>query len=110
MHPMLNIAIRAARAAGDLIVRHIDRLDTLSVTSKNLNDFVSEVDRQAEDAIIRTLRKAYPHHSILADSQLVLEMVREQRHSGKQGVDKFHQRNPLWKVDGGTRCAGSPET
>lgn len=67
MHPMLNIAVRAARAAGDLIVRHIDRLDTLSITSKDRNDFVSEVDRQAEDAIIRTLRKAYPHHSILAE-------------------------------------------
>ncbi|MBI5040078.1 MAG: inositol-1-monophosphatase [Gammaproteobacteria bacterium] len=67
MHPMLNIATRAARAAGDLIIRHVDRLDTLSVTSKDLNDFVSEVDQQAEDVIIRTLRKAYPHHSILAE-------------------------------------------
>ena len=67
MHPMLNIAIRAARAAGDLIVRYIERLDTLSVTSKSRNDFVSEVDQQAEDVIIRTLRKAYPHHAILAE-------------------------------------------
>lgn len=67
MHPMLNIATRAARAAGDLIVRHLDRLDQLSVTSKDRNDFVSGVDRQAEDAIIRVLRKAYPKHSILAE-------------------------------------------
>jgi len=67
MHPMLNIATRAARAAGDLIIRHVDRLDTLTVTSKDRNDFVSEVDRQAEDIIIRTLRKAYPKHSILAE-------------------------------------------
>lgn len=67
MHPMLNIAIRAARAAGDLIVRYVERLDTLSVTSKSRNDFVSEVDQQAEDVIIRTLRKAYPHHAILAE-------------------------------------------
>lgn len=67
MHPMLNIATRAARAAGDLIIRHVDRLDTLTVTNKDRNDFVSEVDRQAEDVIIRTLRKAYPKHSILAE-------------------------------------------
>ncbi len=67
MHPMLNIATRAARAAGDLIIRHVDRLDILTVTSKDRNDFVSEVDRQAEDIIIRTLRKAYPKHSILAE-------------------------------------------
>lgn len=67
MHPMLNIAVRAARAAGDLIVRHVDRLDQLSITSKDRNDFVSEVDHQAEDAIIRVLRKAYPSHSILAE-------------------------------------------
>lgn len=67
MHPMLNIAIRAARAAGDLIVRYVERLDTLAVTSKSRNDFVSEVDQQAEDIIIRTLRKAYPHHAILAE-------------------------------------------
>ncbi len=67
MHPMLNIAVRAARSAGNLIVRYIDRLDTLSVTSKKRNDFVSEVDRLAEDEIIRILRKAYPSHGILAE-------------------------------------------
>ncbi len=67
MHPMLNIATRAARAAGDLIVRQIDRVDQLSITNKDRNDYVSEVDRQAEDAIIRILRKAYPQHGILAE-------------------------------------------
>jgi myo-inositol-1(or 4)-monophosphatase len=67
MHPMLNIATRAARAAGDLIVRSLDRVDQLSITTKDRNDYVSEVDRQAEDIIIRALRKAYPHHAILAE-------------------------------------------
>jgi myo-inositol-1(or 4)-monophosphatase len=67
MHPMLNIAVRAARTAGDLIVRHLDRVDQLTVTSKHRNDFVTEVDRQAEQAIIRVLRKAYPDHGILAE-------------------------------------------
>ena len=67
MHPMLNIAVRAARGAGNIIVRHYDRLDRLTVQTKEHNDFVSEVDRQAEQEIIQTLRKAYPDHGILAE-------------------------------------------
>jgi myo-inositol-1(or 4)-monophosphatase len=67
MHPMLNIAIRAARGAGNVIMRYVDRVDTLSVTAKDHNDFVSEVDRMAEQEIIAILRKAYPGHAILAE-------------------------------------------
>ena len=67
MHPMLNIAVRAARNAGDIIVRHLNRLDELTVTSKRRNEFVSEVDRQAEDEIIAVIRKAYPGHAVLAE-------------------------------------------
>lgn len=67
MHPMINIAIRAARSAGNVLLRHFDRVDTLTVSNKGMNDFVSEVDRAAEDAIIQVLRKAYPDHSILAE-------------------------------------------
>ena len=60
VHPMLNIAVRAARAAGNVIVRYANRLDELTVTSKDQHDFVSEVDREAEARIIQVLRKAYP--------------------------------------------------
>ena len=67
MHPMLNIAIRAARAGGAVIVRHVDRLDTVSVSEKSRNDFVSDVDRQAEAMIVDTIRKSYPDHAILAE-------------------------------------------
>ncbi len=67
VHPMVNIAIRAARSGGDFIVRHIDRVDQLAVTSKDRNDFVTLVDRQAEERIISTLRKTYPNHEILAE-------------------------------------------
>jgi myo-inositol-1(or 4)-monophosphatase len=67
MHPMLNIAVRAARSAGNLITRNIDRLDQLTIQTKERNDFVSEVDRQAEQEIIQVLRKAYPGHAILAE-------------------------------------------
>src|ERR1700691_2595309 len=67
MQPLLNIAIRAARRAGDVIVRYVDRLDTLTVRTKEHNEFVSEVDRQAEDEIIQIIRAAYPDHAILAE-------------------------------------------
>ncbi|HWP94514.1 MAG TPA: inositol monophosphatase family protein [Gammaproteobacteria bacterium] len=67
MHPLLNIAVRAARRAGNVIVRHLDKLDTLSVRSKERNDFVSEVDRLAEHEIIQTIRRAHPDHAFLAE-------------------------------------------
>lgn len=67
MQPMLNIAVRAAREAGKVIIQHFDRLDALTVTTKARNDFVSEVDRNAEQAIINTIHHAYPDHAILAE-------------------------------------------
>jgi myo-inositol-1(or 4)-monophosphatase len=67
MHPMLNIAVRAARSAGNLIVRYVDRIDRLSIVSKERNDFVTEVDRQAEREIIEVIHKAYPQHAVLAE-------------------------------------------
>ncbi len=67
MHPMLNIAVRAARRAGSIISRASDNLDALTVRHKSLNDLVSEVDRAAEEAIIETLQAAYPDHAILAE-------------------------------------------
>lgn len=67
MHPMLNIAIRAARNAGNIIMRYADRVDTLTIETKSRNDFVTEVDKQAEQEIIYTLRKAFPDHGILAE-------------------------------------------
>jgi len=67
MQPLLNIAIRAARRAGDLIVRSLPRLDSIQVSSKGRNDFVSEVDRAAEAEIIGTIRRAHPDHAFLAE-------------------------------------------
>ena len=67
MHPTLNIAVRAARSAGNVIIRNLDRLDSLAVHTKDRNDFVTEVDQQAEKEIINILRKAYPGHGILAE-------------------------------------------
>ena len=67
MHPLLNIAVTAARKAGDIIIRHVERIDRLTIKAKEYNDFVSQVDRHAEDEIIYTLRKAHPDHAILAE-------------------------------------------
>ncbi len=82
MHPMLNIAIRAARAAGDLIVREMDRVSDISVDIKGKNDFVTEVDTQAEYTIINTIQQSYPDHAFLCEE------------SGASGESDF-----LWIID-----------
>ena len=65
--PMLNIAVRAARSAGDIILRSVDKAAHLEVERKGKNDFATEVDRLAEREIISILKAAYPEHSILAE-------------------------------------------
>jgi myo-inositol-1(or 4)-monophosphatase len=82
MQPLLNIAIRAARRAGDLIVRNIDRVPTLGVRSKSRNDFVTEIDQLAERDIIETIRRTHPDHGFLGEE------------SGRSGGDEF-----LWIID-----------
>jgi myo-inositol-1(or 4)-monophosphatase len=67
LHPMLNTAVKAARRAGNLINRATRNLDIVAVREKAANDFVTEVDQEAEQTIIRALREAYPDHSILAE-------------------------------------------
>ncbi len=82
MHPMLNIAIRAARAAGNVIIRQIDYVQDMSVSEKSRNDFVTDVDRKAEAVIIDTILKAYPDHAILAEE------------SGSRGENEYQ-----WIID-----------
>ena len=67
MHPILNIAIKAARRAGAVINRAALDGAPLEVRSKNVNDFVTQVDKAAESAAIEVLRRAYPDHAILAE-------------------------------------------
>ncbi|WP_339897846.1 inositol monophosphatase family protein [uncultured Gilvimarinus sp.] len=67
MEPMLNIALRAARKAGELIERAAERVDLVSIEEKGRNDFVTEVDKAAEKEIIYHLKKAYPDHSIIGE-------------------------------------------
>ena len=82
MHPTLNIAIRAARAAGDSIVREMDRVGDISIESKGKNDFVTEIDRGAEKIIINTLKNVFPDHAFLGEE------------TGQQGEGDF-----LWIID-----------
>ena len=80
--PLLNIAIRAARQAGNVIARNIDRSDTFTVTEKSTNDFVTDVDKTAEQRIIDTIRRSYPDHAFLAEE------------SGAHGSSDF-----VWIID-----------
>ena len=82
MPPLLNIAVRAARRAGELIVRSLNRLESLAVATKGRNDFVTEVDRAAEQEIIGVIRRHYPQHAFLAEE------------SGASGSD-----DTVWIID-----------
>jgi len=67
MQPLLNIAVRAARRAGDIIVRALPRLESVEIHTKGRNDYVSEVDRAAEADIIETVRRLHPDHAFLGE-------------------------------------------
>ncbi len=67
MHPMLNIAIRAARAAGKEIVKSFEQLDKIEVSLKGSNDLVTNIDKSAEHIIIDTIVKSYPKHSFVGE-------------------------------------------
>ena len=67
MHGMVNIAVRAARRAGELMIRQLNRLEALQVADKGRNELVTEVDRAAEEAIIEVIRDHHPDHAILAE-------------------------------------------
>jgi myo-inositol-1(or 4)-monophosphatase len=78
----LNIAIKAARTAGQTILRSINRLDSIPVIEKGRFDFASEVDLAAEADIVREIKRAYPEHAILAEE------------SGQSGQSRF-----TWVID-----------
>jgi len=79
---MLNIAVKAARRAGSIINRATQDLDLLTVQRKGQHDYVSEVDKMAEQAIVETLLEAFPDHAILAEE------------GGAQGQSEY-----VWIID-----------
>ena len=82
--PAITIAVRAARAAGNVILRYMNRIDGLAVVEKQRMDFASEVDKLAEAEIVKELRRAYPEHAIV----------------GEEGSAFGNKKNPLtWVID-----------
>lgn len=73
MHPMLNIAVRASRAAGNVISRAFEQHDKIEVELKGTNDVVTNIDLAAEQVIIDTIRKSYPKHTIISEECGVLK-------------------------------------
>ncbi len=73
MHPMLNIAIRAARKAGNHIAKSLENTDKIETTQKGYNDFVTNVDQEAEALIIDSIKSSYPEHSIVARESGLIE-------------------------------------
>ena len=67
MHALLNVAVMAARKAGNLLIRKMNNPEKLKIEQKGFNDFVSDADRAAESAVIEIIRKHYPDHAILAE-------------------------------------------
>jgi len=67
MHPMLNIAIRAARSAGKIIMQGTEQLDKVETQQKGVNGLVTSIDIAAEEAIIAVVKKSYPDHGFICE-------------------------------------------
>src|SRR4029077_18847258 len=67
MQPLLNIGMRAARRAGDLIVRRLSRRDHIKIDTRGRTDFATDIDRKAEADIIATIRRSHPQHAVLGE-------------------------------------------
>lgn len=112
MHPMLNIAIRAARRAGTIIVNSIEKRAYLQIDTKSKNDFVSEIDRKAEAAIIDILRKAYPNHAILAEESGAITAKKTDFQwiiDPLDGTTNFLHGNPQFAVSIAVKCKNELE-
>src|SRR5687767_12851108 len=86
-HPMLNVAVKAARAAGAIINRAALDVESVRISQKQVNDFVTEVDHASERAVIETLLGAYPTHGIWAEES--------GREHGKASSDHVWLIDPL---------------
>ena len=81
-HPAINIATEAAHAAGEIMRRSLQRLDTVPVARKARHDYVSDVDRACEAAIVKEIHRFNPDHAILGEE------------GGRQG-----ESDVLWIID-----------
>jgi myo-inositol-1(or 4)-monophosphatase len=90
MHPMLTVAVRAARRAGRIINRASVDLEQLQIARKQRNDFVTEVDHASEQAIIETLLGSFPDHAILAE---------ESGHTADKAQASVQEAENVWIID-----------
>lgn len=65
--PVVTVMVKAARLAGNVLLRHINKLDSLTVVQKDRMDYASEVDADAEKVIIKELKRAYPEYAIVGE-------------------------------------------
>ncbi|ACY85652.1 inositol-1-monophosphatase [Edwardsiella piscicida] len=112
MHPMLNIAVRAARKAGNLIAKSYETPDSVEASQKGSNDFVTNVDRDAEHLIIETIRKSYPKHTIISEE--CGELLGEDHEiqwviDPLDGTTNFIKRLPHFAVSIAVRIKGRTE-
>jgi myo-inositol-1(or 4)-monophosphatase len=110
MHALLNVAVMAARRAGNSLMRNLVKLDSLKVEMKGRNDYVSEADRAAEREVIETIHKHYPDHAILAeesgasgdsDTVWIIDPL--------DGTTNFLHRFPVFAVSIGVQVSGRME-
>ena len=80
--PAVTVMVKAARLAGNVLLRNINKLDALNVVEKGRLDYASEVDADAEKAVIKELKRAYPDYSVLGEE------------GGVQGVNRY-----MWVID-----------
>ena len=73
MHPMLNIAVRAARVAGNIIAKGFENQSELMIEAKGNNDYVTRIDKEAEQAIISKIQQSFPEHSFVGEEGGVVE-------------------------------------
>lgn len=112
MHPILTIAVRAARKAGNLIAKNYETLDTIEASQKGAHDFVTNVDRDAEHLIIEVIRKSYPQHTIVTEERG--ELIGEDQNvqwviDPLDGTSNFIKRFPHFSVSIAVRIKGRTE-
>lgn len=67
LKPVVNVMVKAARAGGGVLLRHMNKLDALNIVEKDRMDYASEVDGLAEEAVVKELRRAYPEYAVLGE-------------------------------------------
>lgn len=95
--PAVTVMVKAARLAGNVLLRNINKLEALNVVQKGRMDYASEVDADAEKVIVKELKRAYPEYGIMGEE------------GGVQGVNRY-----MWVIDRwtapATTCAASRTT